>query len=241
MLLGPTGAGKSRTGNNLLGVNTAFKVGNGGRVVTVKCKSHTSERFGKQLYIIDTPGIYGEQNETKKLIDEIKRGLHLSNEGLHVFLLLTEMGRAVDFHKLVVRYQNLFGEKMFKHVIVVFTNFDVWKDRFKDDHDQEPDVDQYLKSLPEDAMNVFGKCGNRYVVFDNKCKGDEMERQLGNLIEKMKNLITFNKGEVYIEERQEDDHQNDMPRNPGNGWSLKVFLLAGFAVVSSFFFARYSR
>lgn len=75
-------------------------------------------------------------------------------------------------------------------------NFDVWKDRVKDDLDQDPDIDQYLKSLPEDAMNVFGKCGNKYVVFDNKCKGGEMERQLGNLMAKLKNLITFNKEEV---------------------------------------------
>lgn len=94
----------------------------------------------------------------KKLLDEIKNGRQMSNEGPHVFLLVTYVGRAVDFNKIYLQYQNFFEEKMFKFAIVVFTNFDVWKDRFKDDDDQEPDVDQYLKSLPEEAMNALKKC-----------------------------------------------------------------------------------
>ncbi|CAC5363094.1 unnamed protein product [Mytilus coruscus] len=118
---------------------------------------------------------------------------------------------------LVTEY--LFGEKMFKYAIVVFTNFDVWKDRFRDDHDQDPDVDQYLKSLPDQAMNLLGKCKYRYVVFDNKCKGDEMDGQLRNLIEKIKNLITFNKDEVYTEERQ------------GNNWKFFAKVCAGILTV----------
>lgn len=42
----------------------------------------------------------------------------MTDEGPHVFLLVTEMTRAVDFNKMSLQYQNLFGEKMFKYVVV---------------------------------------------------------------------------------------------------------------------------
>lgn len=38
---------------------------------------------------------------------------------------------------------------------MLFTNFDVWKDSFKDENGQDPDADQYIKTLPEDAMDIL--------------------------------------------------------------------------------------
>lgn len=39
-----------------------------------------------------------------------------------------------------------------------------------------------------------------------------MKGQLRNLMEKMKNLITFNKDEVYTEAIQEEDQHSNIPR-----------------------------
>ncbi|CAC5363095.1 unnamed protein product [Mytilus coruscus] len=201
ILLGPSGSGKSRTGNNLGKLTPAFKVGNRGRPVTVNCESATVERFGKRLRIIDTPGIWGDEKEKKELLNEIIKSLQMACEGPHVFLLVVEMGRAVE---ILLRYQYLFGEKMFKYSIVLFTNFDVWRDRSKDDNDQDPDVHQYLINLPKDAKDILNKCSWRYAVLDNRSIGEDMEGHLRNLMEKIKDLVTENNEEFYTEEKIEN-------------------------------------
>lgn len=89
---------------------------------------------------------------------------------------------------------------MFMYAIAVFTNFYVWKDLFKNDQDQDPDVDQYLeKSLPADEMIVFGNVQKDMLYLTcliTNAIQDEIEGELRNLMEKIKNLITFNKDEV---------------------------------------------
>lgn len=231
MLLGPSGAGKSRTANNLLDTKV-FNVGSGGTPITEKSMSEKAERFGSRLHVIDTPGVWGEKKESEKLLDEIKKGLKLSNQGVHVFLLVIEMGRAVDVHKIALRYQYLFGDEMFKYAIILFTNLDVWKDRFKDDHDgQVPDEHQYIKSLPQEARKLLKKCGSKYVLFDNKCKGDEMETQLRNLMNTITERIALNTDEAYTEDMCERiDQTNEEP--PRQGWGIPVVIVAGFSAIA---------
>lgn len=239
MILGPSGAGKSRTANNLLG-NKVFNVSGGGTEITKKCKSQTCERFGNRLHVIDTPGVWGEKRENKKILAEIKKGLEMSNEGVHVFLLVIEMGRAVDVHKIFLRYKCLFGDEMFKYAIVLFTNLDVWKDRFKDDHDgQVPDEHQYIKSLPPDARNLLQKCGNKYVLFDNKCTGDEMDKQLRNLVNIITERIALNQDELYTEEMcARTDQTNDVPLREEIGWEINAGIVAGIGTIAGFIISK---
>lgn len=226
ILLGPSGSGKSRTGNNLGNLTPAFKVGHGGKPVTLECELANGKLFGKRLRIIDTPGIWGEEGESKASLDEIKKSVPMAYEGPHVFLLVTEMGRVVDFHKIMLRYEHLFGKAMFKYSIMLFTNFDVWKDRFKDEigKDQDPDVDQYIRDLPKGAKEILKKCENRFAELDNRCSGDEMEGQLRTLMEKIKLLITTNNDKFYTEAQDENSTENrnsseqlnNMQANDGN-------------------------
>ncbi|XP_071133257.1 GTPase IMAP family member 4-like [Mytilus edulis] len=232
MLLGHTGAGKSRTANNLLG-DKVFKVGPGGTPITEKSRSQAVERFDYRLHVIDTPGVWGEKVETEKLLIEIKKGLEIANEGVNVFLLVIEMGRAVDVHKIALRYQCLFGKEMFKYAIILFTNLDVWRERFKDDNGIDPDEHQYIKSLPEDVKSLLEDCGGRYVLFENKCTGDEMEKQLKNLMKKITERIAISTDKAYTEDMCERiDQTKEEPLR--QGWKIPVVIVAGISAIAGF-------
>lgn len=115
----------------------------------------------------------------------------MAHGGPLVFLLVTEMGRNVEFYKIILRYKHLFGEKMFKFSIVLFTNFDVWKDRSKA-NSQDPDVHQYLLNLHDGTKEILKMCCGRYAILDNRNIGDEMDGHLRLLLEKIKDLVIMN-------------------------------------------------
>lgn len=98
----------------------------------------------------------------------------------------------------------MFGEKIFKYSIVLFTNFDVWKDRSKHNR-QDPDVHQYLLNLHDGAKEILKMCCGRYAILDNRNIGGEMDGHLKLLLEKIKDLVILNminNEDFYTEEEK---------------------------------------
>uniref|UniRef100_A0A672LXF4 AIG1-type G domain-containing protein n=1 Tax=Sinocyclocheilus grahami TaxID=75366 RepID=A0A672LXF4_SINGR len=183
VLLGYRRAGKSSTGNSILG-REEFDLKR-----SAQCVRRHGEVADRHITVIEAPGWwrwwsnYTVEKSPELLKQEIVLSVSLCPSGPHAVLLIirVETRFKETERKALQGHLDLLGERVWSHTIVLFTHGDSLLDT---------SIEQHIESEGQDLQWLLDKCGNRYHVLNNQNRSDHT--QIKELLEKIEETVTQN-------------------------------------------------
>ncbi|KAL6097713.1 uncharacterized protein ACO6RY_13192 [Pungitius sinensis] len=198
VVLGWRWPGKSLTGNTIIG-REEFHLERAAEF----CVKRQTEVLERQVTVVDTPGWFSAQDTPPSYKQELVRGASLCPPGPHSFLLVIPVGMFTEVDRArIEEHVSLFGQRVWKHTIVVFT----WAEVLK-----TISIERYIRREGKELQWVLEKCKRRYFVINNGIFGEDP--QVGRLLERVEKMVAeeggfYNPEEVEKEKTTLDDNAN---------------------------------
>ncbi|KAM9337086.1 GTPase IMAP family member 4 isoform 1-T1 [Symphorus nematophorus] len=199
VVLGWRWPGKSLTGNTIIG-REEFRLERAAEF----CVKRQTEVEGRQVTVVDTPGWFSVQDTPQSYKEELVRGASLCPPGPHAFLLVIPVGMFTEVDRArIEEHVSLFGERVWKQTIVVFT----WAEVLR-----TISIERYIRREGKELQWVLEKCKRRYFLINNCIFGEHP--QVRRLLERVEKLVAEERGFYNPEEVEKERKPLDVNQNP---------------------------